>query len=349
MAEDDAALIAIETGTPAAVGAAQAAFSVQQLAMASHGNNARTAAAEDIAAATAREDRMYGQEGQPAAAVLDATPLTGESEHGPVFPENVFDQDHVAANRDRAARARFALHRKRYNSLIWRLVGMVGRTGLISREWMEIPEGEVHPRFVIHMQQNVGRWSKRAIFVASAVGWIVWIAMFFLAGGTTVMHDGVVVTNLWNPATTKTYDLTNVDVASWIQAERSDVPRIKPNAKFFPVHVYDSGRQHNVTASWLEMALAAACMEEECACVPAVEIGILADVILIRDVLLFNARITNASPEKTRVLFTDGIKVDLPVAILVEFTRRDGSMQRLSFGKEDAFCIKRAIDLFAQV
>ena len=47
----------------------------------------------------------------------------------------------------------------------------------------------------------------------------------------------------------------------------------------------------------------------------------------------YNARVSSKTTEITRVRFADGVEADMPIAVLVEFTRRDGRLHRPPLGE----------------
>ena len=300
---------------------------------------------------------MYGQEGQSAAdATFDSTPLPGEREHGgAVFPESRADSDTIAENAARIAASRAAIHQRRYNAWYWTLIRILGNI-FLSAHWKEIPPDERHPRFVVFIGNNWKRWVARAMFYGGILWWLHFFVTWFFVPNVAVLHDGRVVNNLWNPVRVQEYDLSSLEVAAWIDEHRSNIPVIAPAAEFVTADVYEDGQRHNVTIKWLEEALERACADEldktirpkspqVCVCYPAVEIGILADVIFIDDELMFNARVDNSDGGTTRVKYSDGTEREMPIAILVSYTRRNGQQARKFFDDQKAYCVKRSIDL----
>lgn len=301
-------------------------------------------------------DRVYGEAGaSAAAAVFDDVPLSAESHGGDVFPVSTYDTDHATANIDRATAARTRLHEQRYKSWWWRTIRFVGML-LLSRHWTEVHDEEKHPRFIVFIGANWKRWVKRLMFVAGILWWVHWFFLWVLTPDTVVLHDGSIVGNLWRPVRVKTYDLTNAEVATWVSDHRLLVRTVRPNAEYVTAHVFEDAASHNVTMEWLDDALERACLgkldnvirtrqPDPCVCIPAVEIGILADVVYVDGEMLFNVRISDTSSVTTRVKFDDKTESDMPITILVDFTQRDGKLARRVLEMQAAFCVMRSASL----
>jgi len=316
---------------------------------------------DSVADAALFEDRRYGEEGVPTASLIDNTmPVVGESARGRVFPDSAFDTDTAVNNIEHGQAARASLHAQRYDSVAWRVLGWVGRTGLVSKHWNAIPENEVHPRYVVYIHANWWRWLKKLSAILGILWWFYYIVAWAIGTDSVVLHNGYIVGNLWNTARVQTYNLADRSVAQWIGDNRASLKLVAPGAEFIEAHVYESGTMRNITTTWLADALASGCSgdaplagpkkrnappAEKCECMPAVEIGVFADAVFVDGEVLYNARVSSKTAEITRVRFADGVEADMPIAVLVEFMRRDGRLQRKSYGTHTGFCVFRAIQI----
>lgn len=302
--------------------------------------------------------------------VHNPAPIPCERAGGSLMPENAYDIDTVVDNIERSKRA---LHDRRTKSLFWRFLRSVARAGLISEYWQAVPAHEAHPRYVLYIENNWKTWLWWLSACASLAWWGWWMLGNVLNSKTVVLHDGALIENMWTASSTRVYDLGSTDVAKWIASRRHEMRRIEPGAEYLSAPVLEAGESRNVTVKWLDAALTAHCYTEEeeerrggggewpwsapsvvtvaCPCMAAVEVGVLANVVLAPGTgLLFNPRISAESKLRTLVRFEedDETEADMPVSIFVDFTRRDGMSDRMWFDLEQAFCVLRSIALLHQ-
>jgi hypothetical protein len=251
------------------------------------------------------------------------------------MPENAYDIDTVVDNIERSKRA---LHDRRTKSLFWRFLRSVARAGLIPEYWQAVPAHEAHPRYVLYIENNWKTWLWWLSACASLAWWGWWMLGNVLNSKTVVLHDGALIENMWTASSTRVYDLGSTDVAKWIASRRHEMRRIEPGAEYLSAPVLEAGESRNVTVKWLDAALTAHCYTEEeeerrggggewpwsapsvvtmaCPCMAAVEVGVLANVVLAPGTgLLFNPRISAESKLRTLVRFEedDETEADMPV------------------------------------
>jgi hypothetical protein len=290
-------------------------------------------------------------------ASVDDVPLNGEEIDTPLFPESTYDDDTMAHRRARvhqneqAEESRQYLREKRRRALLDRVVMFITRRRLLPKSWLHItPEsGERYPAFICSIRDNGKRWAGSTMAAVSFVASVLWIVQWLLGAPSVVMHDGTNVVNLWAPRTIYKHDLTSEKVSAWLVAHRKEVTVLRQRdvrSEYFEAHIYQPDERRNVTFEWLDNALVTTCTREDgCACMPALELGILANVVLVGDTVMFNPRITKQSDKRIAVTYDDGTRATQPAAIVVEYMHRDGKMHRRMDELDAAFCLTRSLDL----
>lgn len=313
---------------------------------------------------------VYNSSGasQRTGSVLDDVPLDGESPHVPFFPATLHDNDTAAELRQRkhaekvreyeAQKAREqqrANRRARYNALLDRVLNFIEDKHLLPKSCFDRSQetGQRFPKFVHTIQNEGPRWLTIAASLLSCVVSILFLGQWMLGAPTATMHDGTTVINLWKPPAVASLDLTSHGVATWITDHRDHVTFFSSrdmNAEYFSADIYQAGEKHNVTISHLDGLLKAACdphphINEPCICIPAVEIGIMANAIYMDKMVMYNPRVTAKSPEKFAFTFEDDTVAAYPIAIAIEFLHRDGQLGRTKVKLEQSACIMRSLDL----
>jgi hypothetical protein len=246
------------------------------------------------------------------------------------------------------------MREKRRRALLDRFVLFITRRRLLPQSWLHISaeSGERYPAFICKIRDNGIRWCSSIGAAISCVASVLWIMQWLLGAPSTVMHDGTNVVNLWAPTTIYDHDLTSEKVASWLTAHREELTVLRQRdlrSEYFEAHIYQPDERRNVTFEWLNNALDTVCKREDedegCACLPALELGILTNVVLVDDTVMLNPRITAQSDERVMVTYDDGTRATQPVAIVVEYMHRDGKMHRRKEKLDAAFCLTRSLGL----
>ena len=315
------------------------------------------------------------EEEQYTGAVLDDQPLKGEFEADTLFPSTRYDHDtlsnvHNRKRRERDAEAarqqeedqRTYLRGQRRRAYLDRVLLFITRYHLLPQKWLFVNAegGERYPEFVCTIRDNWWHWGKSIGSALSFVISVIWLVVWLMGAPTAVMHDGTNVINLWNPSAPNNYDLSSEKVSAWITEHRTNMTEVRPRdmrAEYFSAHVYPAGERRNITLPWLYDALYHACKHDAkdendlCACMPAIEIGIMANVILVdstgkdKGTVLINPSATAVSDKTVGVTYDDGTKASAPYAVMVEYMHRSGKVERSREKLHHAFCIMRALKL----
>lgn len=303
--------------------------------------------------------------GDSARFVLEDVPLNNEHHADAIFPESQHDTDHLSnvqsgvRRRQSNEHARDELRKRRRTDQWWRVLRFIEGRGLLPRSWTRIDgeAGERYPRFVCVLRDNYRVWGKSAMAAVSCVGTIVWLISWLLGAPSIVMHDGTNVVNLWSPSYASQYSLADGSFADWISHHRGHSARPGPasiRSGYFGAEVYGAGARRNVTLDWLHEALAHECGEKgtdaRCHCMAAVEIGVLANVVLLGgsddNHLAIDPSITDSSSEAPiSIEYDDGTKAMEPLAVIAEYTTRGGRRERRNYKLYHAFCMSRSIRL----
>ena len=282
-------------------------------------------------------------------------PVAGEDSHTVVFPEFVGDQGAAATNAEHISARQRAAFERRYNTYFWRFLRGLEWWGLIPDKWCAV-EGEKYPKYVVFIEQRwkgwVARWS-----MLSMVLWLLWLFVsWMLERDTAVFSDGSIVENLYKPRVVKVRDMTDMSFARWLNENRAHGSAFKPANNYNPVPTYDTGDFRNVTTSWLTESLYTACRgnakpdsndydPDECVCMPAVEIGIFANVVLLDDKILYNPQIIRESDKRALTRHEDGSEEMLPVSIDVLYELPTGKMKREFVDGVKSGCLFQAVRL----
>ena len=238
-----------------------------------------------------------------------------------------------------------------------RLLHFVDQHRLLPESWLVIEgdKGEQWPRFVCNVRDNYRRWGKSAAAAVSFVASVVWLVTWLIGTPSAVMHDGSTVVNMWAPAYSHVYVLSDGAFADWITEHRSAaaLPSVMDMHKgYFTAEIYGASERRNVTFEWIEQALQHACKSdasgEKCHCVPAIQLGVLANVVWLggEDAsVAINPVITDRSVERSSIEYDDGTTAYQPIAVIAEFTTRTQQRTRKKFKLYDAFCLTRSLDL----
>lgn len=300
-------------------------------------------------------------------AVLENVPLDGEDGVSPVMPTSVHDDGHLVGVRqrqraqataklrdDQGADARAALRRQRFTAIFDRIIYGIEDRHLLPESWLSrtSESGERYPRFVCVVRDNYWRCGTSFAAAISFVASLLWLVQWALGAPSTVMHDGTNVVNMYSPSTIYTVDLTSDRVSTWLGAHRPEMYSFKGadlRAGYFSADIYHASERRNITFDWLGPALHDACQhgsEDMCVCMPAVEIGVLANAIFVEDgTIMLNPHITKQSEQRFSVTYNDGTKASQPVAAVVEYMHRDGVIDRRKETLQRVACIIRALDL----
>lgn len=303
--------------------------------------------------------------------ILEDVPLDGENGAAPIMPSSNHDADSLVGLRQRqtardqqaqsekdSSDVRASLRRQRYTAILDRVVQFIGERGLLPASWLEhtTESGERFPVFVCVIRDNFKRWGRALITTVSFVASLLWLIQWVLGAPSTVMHDGTSVVNLYAPSTVYTVDLTSASVATWLEDHRKAIHPIRGAdgaAGYFRAQIYHVSEERNVTLDWLWQALHDTCKHdasdpsEKCVCMPAVEIGVLANAIFVDKTLMLMPRITKESDERFTVTYDDGTRASQPIAAVVEYMHRDGVIERRKEQMARVACIARAIELVA--
>ena len=320
------------------------------------------------------DNETWGEDPHPSdypatSALLENVSLTGEEEVGTLLPESVHDNDHLAnlrhrqsvdatriADVERGKEYRAKKRLDRYNAVLERVVQFIESRHLMPASWLErsTESGERYPHFVCVIKNGFSRWWRSAGAAISTIASILWILQWALGAPSVVMHDGTQVVNLWQPSTIYTVDLTSTKVSTWLSEHRSNMRAFKTSdfrSAYFDAEVYHANERRNITFEWLYHATHEGCRHDEgadvrCDCIPAVEIGLMANVIITGDgIPMFNPHITRRSDIMIPVLYDGVAQASQPSAIKVEYMNSDGQIERVEERLERAACITRSIDL----
>lgn len=297
------------------------------------------------------------QERQSSQTCMDMPPaVPGEDDSRPVFPEFLFDTGASAANIDQTQARQRKAYEERYNSLFRRALRQAEHWGWIPERLRTIG-GSGEPLYIDYIRDTWRAFRKRAVWL-STVTWILWILFsWFMDSDSAVISDGSIVENLYQPTVVNVFDMTDKKFARWLVSSRTSMDPFDPTKGYNSVHVYDKGGERNVTTSWLTSALYTACKgdarvnpqtntydsEDECVCLPAVEIGIMTNVILIDGRIIYNARIVREMAQKVTVHHPDDSNEPLPGSISVVFENSNGNMERRFFDNAMGVCLYQSV------
>lgn len=234
------------------------------------------------------------------------------------------------------------------------IVYRLKKWGLMPARWYAstLEEGMKYPWIVYVVNNNYRRWGKSAMSAITFVATILWLTSYFMGTPSRVTADGVEIVNVWEPSKVHDHDMTSVPFVLWLTENRHHVSKLSKKhlrKEYFEASVFDAGEVRNVTFSWIEEALDTLC--KDCACAPAIELGILANVIMIptktqtRGMFMLNPVITTQSDKLAPVKFEDGTTTKMPLAVKVEFLNTQGMTERRVFEAQQSFCIVRSLGL----
>ncbi len=313
------------------------------------------------------------EEGQHTGAVLDERPLKGEHDADVFFPTSIYDQDTMSNVLNRRQRKddeeaahqheedqRNHLRVQRRRALLDRVLQFITRHHLLPQKWLYVngEGGERYPAFVCTIRDNYWRWGTSLFSALSFVGTFIWLVSWCLGAPSTVMHDGTNVINLWKPSSTYEYDLSSETISAWLIEHKTDTTVIRPRdmrAEYFSAHVYPAGERRNITFPWLYDALDQACKHEAkdetdiCTCMPAIEIGILTNIVLVGGTVMINPHVTAQSGDTAPVTYDDGTKASQPLAVMVEYMHRSGKTDRRQEQLHSGMCLMRSLDLVGKL
>lgn len=295
--------------------------------------------------------------------VDDNTPLDMEEDGMAFFPESIHDHDTLVNRQEgtqrrneakaQQERAEHERRSRRRRAILDRVVLFIERHHLLPKSLTRInsESGERYPIYITTLRDNGKKWFWTFASVVSFVASVLWLIQWLLGAPSAVMHDGTNVVNLWKPGTLYAQDLTSSSVAGWITSHRKDltVPtRATLRAGYYEAHIYQADEMRNITIEWLGERLQDVCKSEaeECACVPAVEIGVMTNVVYTPDgTFMMNPKITAKSDETFSVEHDDGTKMSSPIAIVVEYMHHDGKIHRKKVKLHEASCLQRSLEL----
>ena len=306
-------------------------------------------------------------------AVIDDAPLKGEDDADTLFPATIFDQDTLSNVHNRRQRKsdeeaaeqqaedqRNYLRVQRRRALLDRVLQFITRHHLLPQKWLHVnaEAGERYPAFVCTIRDNYWRWGTSFVSAMSFVATFIWLVSWCLGAPSTVMHDGTNVINLWKPSSTYEYDLSSEQISAWLTEHKAETTVIRPRdmrAEYFSAHVYPAGERRNITFPWLYDALDQACKHgakdknDVCTCMPAVEIGILTNIVLVGGTVMINPHVTSQSDELWPAGYDDGTKASQPLAVMVEYMHQSGKKDRREERLHNGMCLMRSLDLVGKL
>ena len=287
----------------------------------------------------------------PSTAQLHEVPVAGEDGHGSIFPTTPGDPGSASANIDRSNRRANDLHKQRYDTFFWRALRSLEWWGLIPDKWSQIDCGEKHPRYVVYIERKWRDWW----FALSVLSWIAsmvwWFEPRWPAAATAVLSDGSIIHNMYAPDTVNVHGMDNVPFAQWLIDHRPYVEPVDIGRDYISADIFDVGARKNVTVEWLSDALHTACGgdADACTCMPAVELGVLTNAVLIDGDVVFNPTIIKESTTRTRVSYGDGIEASMPISVFAKVTTSAGKFKDVTYDMERAFCVVRSVQMITGV
>jgi hypothetical protein len=301
--------------------------------------------------------------------VLEDVPLDNEDGVATIFPTSQHDTGGLmdvrqrvqasavkTANEERKREAQAKLRRQRYTAIIDRVIQWIEYRRLLPQSWLarSIESGDRWPVFVCVIRNNYKTWLNTLIATVSFVASLLWLLQWVLGAPSVVLHDGTTVQNLYAPSTVYTVDLTSTSVSNWLERHRKGGHVVRAadlKTGYFSANVYHVSEDRNITLDWIFKALHQACnhdaldFNDRCTCMPAIEIGVLANVIFIDGVTMLNPRITLADTEQYQFEYGDGINAPQPISATIEYMDRSGLLERFRKESIQVACIVRSLAL----